>query len=157
MSSDNSSAKDNYGQFIPQIALNLKNKPSPLESTSKLDLWNSMEFLKERQHIFNFLLKVSKKLQLSSKNLFKSFYLFDQYINIKQNPETNQMKIGVVCLFIMTKFEDGKILSFSLFQNIFNGNLTREEYHQIEGDILKSVGYMVNIETVLDAHSLFET
>ena len=67
------------------------------------------------------------------------------------------MKIGVVCLFIMTKFEDGKILSFSLFQNIFNGNLTREEYHQIEGDILKSVGYMVNIETVLDAHSLFET
>jgi hypothetical protein len=57
----------------------------------------------------------------------------------------------------MTKFEDGKILAFSLFQDIFNGNLTKEEYHNIESDILTKVDFRINIETVLDAHSLMET
>lgn len=67
------------------------------------------------------------------------------------------MKIGVVCLFIMTKYEDGKILSHTLFSEIFNGNLTKEEYHYLESDILKQMDYQVNFETILDAHSLLET
>ena len=51
------------------------------------------------------------------------------------------MKIGVVCLFIMTKYEDGKILSHTLFSEIFNGNLTKEEYHYLESNILKQMDY----------------
>jgi hypothetical protein len=57
----------------------------------------------------------------------------------------------------MTKYEDGKILSHSIFTEIFNGNLTKEEYHQIESNILQMVEFKINLETVLDAHSLLET
>ncbi len=57
----------------------------------------------------------------------------------------------------MTKYEDGKILSYSIFTEIFNGNLTKEEYHQIESNILQMVEFKINLETVLDAHSVLET
>ena len=61
------------------------------------------------------MLKVSKKLSLTNKNLFKSFALFDTYYSYKGLIEKDFLKIGVVSLFIMTKYEDGKILSHSLF------------------------------------------
>lgn len=142
---------------MPEIALNLKQRVNPLENAHQNEIWNSKDFLKERQNVFNFLLKVSKRLQLTSKNLFKTFQLFDLYITLSNSEQPNYFKIGIVCLFIMTKYEDGKILSHSIFTEIFNGNLTKEEYHQIESNILQMVEFKINLETVLDAHSLLET
>lgn len=101
-----------------------KGKECPLEQSHSIDLWSSKEFLKERQRVFNFLLKVSKKLQLSNKNLFKTFMLFDHFYSILGMNGSDYLKYGVVCLFIMTKFEEGKILSHSLYADFFNGNLT---------------------------------
>lgn len=113
-----------------------KGKDFPLEHTLNGEIWNSKDFLKERQKVFNFLLKVTKKLSLTNKNLFKSFMAFDHYYSIKGINGGDFLKIGIVCLFIMTKFEDGKILSYTLFTEFFNGNLTKEEYHNLEAEIL---------------------
>ncbi len=135
----------------------VKGKESPLEQNQSIDLWSSKEFLKERQRVFNFLLKVSKKLLLSNKNLFKTFMLFDHYYSVIGMNGSDYLKYGVVCLFIMTKYEDGKILSHSLYGDFFNGNLTIQEYHQIEGDILYTVGFKINYETLIESHCLLET
>ena len=132
---------------------------SPLLSNQLSLSQYPVHFYQTRSSLLQWLIQISNKLFLSNETTHRAITIFDQYICASPHLQiTNkEMKLTLVsCLSLASKFHEVNA-NYNVFltQNLLhNDNLTAEDLHTKEIEVLKRINYNINTANVYTFNSI---
>mmetsp|Transcript_2708 Transcript_2708/g.6016 ORF Transcript_2708/g.6016 Transcript_2708/m.6016 type:complete len:276 (-) Transcript_2708:65-892(-) len=106
-----------------------------------------------RSKMVDWMVEVLNAFSLSTRTLFLSVRLMDSFFKQSQNTlfTSDLHLIGVVCMFVASKFEDVKPLKMKqIFEKIGHRRLPISSIHSAERVLLSTLDYQVSLPTLLD-------
>jgi hypothetical protein len=106
-----------------------------------------------RAKMVDWMVEVLSAFSLSTRTLFLSVRLMDSFF--KQSQATlftsDLHLIGVVCMFVASKYEDVKPLKMkTLYEKIGHRRIAIDQIHTAERVLLSTLNYQVSLPTLLD-------
>lgn len=134
-------------EYVPEILSHLFNeetafmaRPNYMESQSDINA-------KMRAILIDWLIEVHMKYKLRQETLFLTTNLIDRYLTLVSVPRRQLQLIGVVALFIASKFEEIHPPRVSDFVYITDNTYTAEDILNTECSMLSALGFQVVVPT----------